>query len=215
MLVLPSTRAPRRVEPAHRGRGVGRPVALEDPRAGRRRRALGAEDVLDRDRDAAQRPVLDLVPVPSSTAQRYAFSSSPAAASRQASWYSSGETRPAAISADRLGDGEAEQLGAHSACGEGARKAPSAGSGAGSSIASRGQLGRGSSGRRTFSSSTTCEVGSTPSRSSCRDPVDVVEDPGELAGHALDLLVAEPQPRQLRHVQDLCPVDHARESKAR
>ena len=50
-----------RVEPAHRGRRVRRPVALEDLRAGRGRRPLGAEDVLDRDRDPPQRPVRDLV----------------------------------------------------------------------------------------------------------------------------------------------------------
>src|SRR3712207_7514320 len=35
-----------------------RSVALEDPRAGLTRHALGAEEVLDRDRDAAQRPAV-------------------------------------------------------------------------------------------------------------------------------------------------------------
>ena len=49
------------VEAAHRGRRVGRQVALEDPRAGGGRRALGGEDVLDRDRDAAERAVDRLV----------------------------------------------------------------------------------------------------------------------------------------------------------
>ena len=42
-------------EPAHRGRRVRRPVALEDPRAGGGLDALGAEEVLDRDRQPAQR----------------------------------------------------------------------------------------------------------------------------------------------------------------
>ena len=40
---------------ADRGRGVGRPVALEDPGAGGGRDALRAEDVLDGDRDARER----------------------------------------------------------------------------------------------------------------------------------------------------------------
>ena len=43
------------VQAAHGGRRVRRPVALEDPRPGGGRDALGAEEVLDRDRQAAQR----------------------------------------------------------------------------------------------------------------------------------------------------------------
>ena len=35
------------------------------------------------------------------------------------------------------------------------------------------------------------------------DPLDVLEDPGELAGHPLDLLVGEPQPREPGDVQHL------------
>ena len=42
-------------EPANRGRRVRRPVALEDPRARGGLDALGAEEVLDRHRQAAQR----------------------------------------------------------------------------------------------------------------------------------------------------------------
>ena len=51
--------APRRrpCELAHRGRRVRRPVALEDARAGLARHALGAEEVLDGERHAAQRAV--------------------------------------------------------------------------------------------------------------------------------------------------------------
>src|SRR6185436_13712457 len=64
----------------------------------------------------------------------------------------------------RLRRGEESEI-AH-APGLGTRKPPSAGSGASSRIFSRGQLSRGSSARRTFSTSTTCEVGSTSSRSS-------------------------------------------------
>src|SRR5207342_908917 len=57
----------------------------------------------------------------------------------------------------RLGDGQLEQLAHHcaSACGEGTLNAPSAGSGARSSMASLGQLGLGSSGLSTFSRLTT------------------------------------------------------------
>ena len=41
-------------EPLDGGRGVGRHIALEDPRAGGRGQALDAEDVLDRDRHAGK-----------------------------------------------------------------------------------------------------------------------------------------------------------------
>jgi hypothetical protein len=41
------------------------------------------------------------------------------------------------------------------------------------------------------------------------DPIDVLEDPRELPGHALDLLVGEPQPRQARDVEHLLSLDHA------
>ena len=55
MFVLPSTLRPGLGELSNRGRRVWRLVALEDPRARGRRHTLGAEDVLDRDRDACQR----------------------------------------------------------------------------------------------------------------------------------------------------------------
>jgi hypothetical protein len=41
-----------------------------------------------------------------------------------------------------------------------------------------------------------------------RHAVDVVEDAGQLRGHPRDLVVAELQARQARHVQDLLAVDH-------
>ena len=46
-----------------------------------------------------------------------------------------------------------------------------------------------------------------------RDPVDVLEDPGQLAGHPLDLVLGEPQPGQPRDVQHLFPVDHGGDSR--
>ena len=123
-----------RVEPPHRGRRVGRPVALEDPRAGGGRHALGAEDVLDRDRDAAQRPVRDLVAVAvldRARGRRSARRRRRPRARRRST--RPAETRPAAISAAASATVSSSSSAHHSACGEGTRKAPSAGSGAGSS----------------------------------------------------------------------------------
>ena len=40
------------------------------------------------------------------------------------------------------------------------------------------------------------------------DPVDVLEDPGELAGHPVDLVVGQLEPRQAGDVQDLLAIDH-------
>lgn len=40
------------------------------------------------------------------------------------------------------------------------------------------------------------------------DPVDVLEDPRELAGHPLDLLLGEAEAGQLCHVQYLLSLDH-------
>jgi hypothetical protein len=36
----------------------------------------------------------------------------------------------------------------------------------------------------------------------------VLEDLRELPGHAVDLVVAQLQARELRHMEDLVPVDH-------
>ena len=52
---LAQQRGARLRQPAHDRGGVGRAVALQDPRARLRRHALGAEEVLDRERDAGQR----------------------------------------------------------------------------------------------------------------------------------------------------------------
>ena len=89
---------------------------------------------------------------------------------------------------ERLGRGELEQL-AHSTrpAGEGTRKAPSAGSGAGSSARSRGRLGRGSSAAGRSRARPRAWSARRSSRSSARDPLDVLEDRRELARHALDL----------------------------
>jgi len=40
------------------------------------------------------------------------------------------------------------------------------------------------------------------------DPVDVLEDPRELARHPLDLPLGEAEAGQLRHVQYLLSLDH-------
>ena len=46
------------------------------------------------------------------------------------------------------------------------------------------------------------------------DPVDVLEDPRELAGHPLDLVLGELEPRQAGDVQDLLAIDHAPDSRS-
>ena len=58
-------------------------------------------------------------------------------------------------------------------------------------------------------------VGSTSSRSSARDPVDVLEDARELARHPLDLLLGELEPGEARDVQDLLAIDHGPDSRSR
>src|SRR3712207_9485352 len=63
----------------------------------------------------------------------------------------------------RLLGGEAEDLLAH-ACGLGTSKPSLRTAGAASRISSRGQLGRGSSGRSALVIGTTCDVGGEPSR---------------------------------------------------
>ena len=95
--------------------------------------------------------------------------------------------------------------------GRGRRRRPDPG--AGSSTPSRGQLGRGSSGRRTFSSSTTCEVGSTPSRSSSEIRSTCSRIPESSPAIRSTSSSREPQPRQLRHVQYLLPLDHGGDSR--
>ena len=45
------------------------------------------------------------------------------------------------------------------------------------------------------------------------DPVDVLEDPRELPGHRLDLLVAEAEPGQLGDVENLLALDHGGDSR--
>src|SRR5205085_12185798 len=41
------------------------------------------------------------------------------------------------------------------------------------------------------------------------DPLDVIEDRGQLTGHPLDLGLAQAQPGQASHVEHLIPLDHA------
>ena len=82
-LVLPSSGAPAVGEPRDDRRGVGRPVALEDPRARLARHALGAEEVLDGERHAARGRRRDASPSGASSAtHRKALSSSAAARAR-------------------------------------------------------------------------------------------------------------------------------------
>ena len=93
----------------------------------------------------------------------------------------------------RLGDGQLEQLAIISACGEGTRKAPSSGSGACASATSRGQLGRGSSGAQHVLELDHVRGRLDAVEVELGDPVDVLEDPRELAGHP-----SRPRPRRGR-----------------
>ncbi len=142
-------------EALDRGRGVGRSVALEDLRARLRGDALGAEQVLDPDRDAAERATrvdglrIVLAADPGEgvevVGQRAVAVEAPQLAAREIA------------RANALGGLRRRQLEdlAHPAPGLGTRKPPRAGSGALSSAFSRGSEGRGSSARRTFSTATT------------------------------------------------------------
>ena len=171
MFVLPSTGAPASIRRRDSGGGVGRPVALEDPRPRRGRHALGAEDVLDGDRDASRAaarprsPARVLVAVPPQV---------------RVQLVPGGSLRPGLDRLVRREIARGHRLAApatavrssmsasiRSACGEGTRNAPSAGSGAcrqrhvaiEALVPARPR-------RSTFSSSTTWDVGATSSSSS-------------------------------------------------
>ena len=125
-LVLPSTAAPASCEVAHAGGGVGRPVALEDARAGRAGHALDAEQVLDRHR-RQRRPgrAGRLLGHPQVGAEVVAGG----ALALELEQLGGATPRRRAIRSRLLRGGEAEQV-AHEPPGLGTRKPPSATSGA-------------------------------------------------------------------------------------
>src|SRR5205807_2311798 len=131
-----------------------RPVALEDLRARLRGHALGAEEVLDGERDAlVGRRLLgdpdERVELVSGRALAVGLE----------------ELARAELAApERVARLLCRQL--DHACGLGTRKPSSVRAGAAASATSRGRQGRGSSARSALAISTTCEVGGTPSRSS-------------------------------------------------
>ena len=149
-----------------RRRRVRRQVALEDARAGLARDALGAEQVLDRragPRRAGRRPArlggaprrppgegVELV-VGGALAVGLEQLAAPSSPARRRSAACAAVVRSSSLIPRR---------------GSGPRSRPRATAGACASATSRGSDGRGSSGRSTFSTSTTCDVGSTSSRSS-------------------------------------------------
>ena len=196
---------PRPARFAHGGGRVRRPVALEDARAGGARHVLDAEEVLHGERDAGERALAAVRARPRHPQEgakllgRRALAVEARTARRR-------RARPAR---DLLGGLRGRER--RSRCsrhGLGTRKPSSVASGAFASARSRGRHGRGSSGRSTFSRSTTCEVGSTPSRSSSPICSMCLEDRRQLAGHLLDLLVGEPQPGEPGDVEDLLAIDH-------
>src|SRR5215212_7034346 len=155
MVGLGEDRRARLHEPLDRSRGIRRAVALEDPRACLRRHAVGAEQVLDADRDAAERAALV-------DRERLVLLADPregvevigqravAVEAPQLTFVELAGAHPLG----RLGRGEAEDVG-HPAPGLGTRNPPWALSGALSRTTSRGHDGRGSSARSAFSTSTT------------------------------------------------------------
>ena len=108
--------------------------------------------------------------------------------------------------AERLGDRQFARI-AH-ACGEGTRKESAALSGAPASAVSRSRLGAGSSGRSHVLERDHVGRRLDALEIELAERLDVVEDPGELARHPLDLLVGQPQPREAGDVENLFAVDH-------
>ena len=199
-------------EAPHRGGRVRRPVALEDPRAGGGLDPLGAEQVLDRERGAAQGVAAG--------AARAGLGSPQVGVELVAGGRLGvgvevlvGGDLPRLDPPDRGRGAELDQLsrigaGLAHACGEGTRKAPSAGSGAFSSARSRGRLGSGVVG-----SQDVLELDHVGRRLDAveverGDRVDVLEDPEQLLGHPLDLVLGELEPREPGDVQDLLAIDH-------
>ena len=123
-----------------------------------------------------------------------------------------GVDRAGAHALGGLGGGELEQL-AHAsgeAPGLGTRKPSGDGSGAAARTTSRGSEGRGSSARRAFSTSTTCEVGGHVGEvAELPDLLDVVEDARELLGHRLELRLGQLEAGEAGDVQDLVTAQHA------
>ena len=164
-----------RLAAAHDGRRVRRPVALEDARAGRRRHAADAEQILVGDRHAGDAAAPGRV-------QRARTREHPLGIDVQ-------EHVEIAVRARRCGRGRprrrprrsarARRAGARSpprSCGRrrgrpsgadrGTRKPSAVRSGASSSSCSRGHGSRGTSSPSTFTRSSACEVGGTSARSS-------------------------------------------------
>ena len=90
-----------------------------------------------------------------------------------------------------------------------------AASGACSSASSRGSDGRGSSSRSAFSTSTTCEVGATPSRSSSAIFSMWSRTADSSRAIRVDLLFGQREPGQARDVEDLSRSIMAADSRAR
>ena len=198
-----------------RRRRVRRAVALEDLRAGLARDALGAEQVLDADRDAAERRRRRRRRASSSSAhpgegverrRRRALAVEVARARRR-------RGRPPLPRSAACGGGQLEQL-AHADAGPGlgTRKPPSAGVGRALQRDSRrGSDGRGSSARSAFSTSTTCEVGSTSARSPSSPIFSMWSSTFESSpAEALDLLLGQLEAGEAGDVQHLITAEHRR-----
>ncbi len=198
------------------GRGVGRPVALEDLRAGLARDALGAEEVLDGDGDAAQRGVaIDL--------RRGDLAGDPGERVELVGERALAVGRPQLAVVDRagahalggLGRGQIEQV-AHAgdAPGLGTRKPPCAGSGALASATSRGSDGPRLVGAQRVLDRDDVRGGRDVLEiAQLGDLLDVAEHARELAGHHLELLLVQLEAGEAGDVEDLVSAQHRADSR--
>ena len=215
MFVLPRTRAPASETRWTAVAVYGGRVALEDPRSGGGRDALGAEDVLDGDRAcprSASPPAAGAAGLgaPQVGAEVVACGGLGVGVEVLA-----GVEVARLDPAQRLGRGQLRQLASRLRASELGRRRRRDRARARAPARAAGSA-RGSSARSTFSSSTTCVVGSTPSRSSAEIRSTWSRIARELARHPLDLLVARARSRdELRDVEDLLALDHAGDSRQR
>ena len=202
-------RAGRRQAP-HRRRRVQRPVALEDPGAGGGRHALGAEQVLDRERHARQRRAGSSGAGASSAVQRNA----PMSPSRRRSALRTreqlvGPRSPAGLARPPRRRSASARRRRSLARGRDAEPAVGWDRAPLERTRSLGQLGRGSSGRRTFSTRDHVRGGRRRRRGRARRSSRCGRAPKTAratCGRSRRRL--EPQPSEARDVEDLVAIDH-------
>ena len=213
------------------GGGVRRQVALEDLRPRLAGYALGAEQVLHRQRHTVQSSAPGALRGAVAgrrlrrSAGRHPREAVQPRSRRRARRRGRGRPRTAPPPRARRRRSSppparrtADDLSVAHACGLGTEKPSSLTAGAWASATSRGSESRGSSAR---SRGGCISVGDDVRHRrdvvevELRDRGDVVEHRGELARHRLELILAQLQARQARHVQNLVAVDHGPHSTER